>query len=347
MKRKASQSFVTPSWDPRSFQWHVFRRDEFVDFRERVWHRAREQHGIVSPLLEPVHAEHDVGPEGEEPLQPTVDNDSKAAETLNQPKSCNQHLTSLRLVKLQDGSTASYVRPHDAVRKYKLPSIVIAFSTEDFRLLAETQDLGSSVLEIGCSTGQTSRILWKRCDHWLGWDVGKSMVDTLQQDISNINKSHKKNFLCSKIDPIIDPENAWSMVLDHFSTRHQLSIMMDIGGNRDAKAIAKILKWALGLSSKEIQMIVIKSEEMHSFNDPLAWFLSLDEVDIKTFPTHPLKAPKRCLPSDPAIPICRYFNYHPQGCKKGSDCEFDHSHCHWCLKTGHRALSCPEMMDKK
>lgn len=333
MKRKASQYSVTPC-DPRWFNWNVFHRDQFVEFGERVWLKTEEQYGTVVSATAAV-ANDDPAPEI------NTKNDPQDPERTNQQDVKDN--SNLRLVTLQDGSTASYHRPYDAIRMYKRPAIVIAYSTDDFRLLAQTQDLGPSVLEIGCSTGQTSRLLWKRCDNWLGWDTGKAMVDTLQQEISD-SSSHDttKNFLCSKIDPIVDPENAWTMVRGHFEAI-ELSIMIDIGGNRDAKAVAKILKWALGLQ-KEIQMIVIKSEEMHALKvDPLHWFLSIDEVDIKTFPTHPLKAPKRCSPQDESLPICRYYNYHPQGCKKGPDCEFDHTHCHWCLQAGHIALSCPKM----
>lgn len=173
------------------------------------------------------------------------------------------------------------------------------------------------------------------------------MVDRLQNEI-NTAAFREKNFRCAKMDPMVDPENAWKMVRAHFSSgHHPLSILMDIGGNRDAKAIAKVLKWAIGISSwKEILMIVIKSEEIHSFTDPLTWFRSLEDCQVKAFPNHPLKAPKRCCPGNPMLPICRYFNYHPQGCKKGSDCEFDHSHCHWCLQEGHKALFCTETLQK-
>eukprot|EP01083_Nonionella_stella_P115758 343545_1 len=47
--------------------------------------------------------------------------------------------------------------------------------------------------------------------------------------------------------------------------------------------------------------------------------------------SHPLKAPMAISPSDGITPICRYYNYHKNGCKK-LDCEFDHEHCHWCLQ---------------
>mmetsp|Transcript_23698 Transcript_23698/g.68180 ORF Transcript_23698/g.68180 Transcript_23698/m.68180 type:complete len:456 (+) Transcript_23698:38-1405(+) len=56
--------------------------------------------------------------------------------------------------------------------------------------------------------------------------------------------------------------------------------------------------------------------------------------------SHPLKAPLALSPVDDATPICRFHNYHPEGCKKGESCDFDHEHCHYCLKKGHVARDC-------
>lgn len=55
---------------------------------------------------------------------------------------------------------------------------------------------------------------------------------------------------------------------------------------------------------------------------------------------HPLRAPMSLSPKDNETPICRYHNYHPQGCKYKDECKFDHWHCHWCLQKGHMALNC-------
>lgn len=55
---------------------------------------------------------------------------------------------------------------------------------------------------------------------------------------------------------------------------------------------------------------------------------------------HPNKAPLRLSPTDGVTPICRYHNYHREGCKKGERCPFEHAVCHWCLRPGHVALSC-------
>jgi len=62
---------------------------------------------------------------------------------------------------------------------------------------------------------------------------------------------------------------------------------------------------------------------------------------------HPLRAPMALLPSDGKTPICRYHNYHKDGCRKGESCPFDHTVCHWCFTPGHIALHCYGVRDKK
>lgn len=66
----------------------------------------------------------------------------------------------------------------------------------------------------------------------------------------------------------------------------------------------------------------------------------------KHFFPHPLKAPLR--KTEDGVPICRFHNYQPQGCKlymdpnrKGTQCPYDHDHCHYCGARGHVSLKCP------
>ena len=62
----------------------------------------------------------------------------------------------------------------------------------------------------------------------------------------------------------------------------------------------------------------------------------------KRFP-HPQKAPLQLCPSDQKTPICRYHNYHKNGCYHHLEgkCPYDHNYCHWCLQKGHIAMQCP------
>ena len=111
-----------------------------------------------------------------------------------------------------------------------------------------------------------------------------------------------------------------------------------------------MLAWAFE-HFDEAQLIVVKSREAyHSIHssckvekltgvfDGQTWFESRRAKRAK--PKHPLKAPKVLSPKDNKTPICRYYNYHENGCQH-SPCEFDHEHCHACLKPGHVARNCP------
>jgi len=59
---------------------------------------------------------------------------------------------------------------------------------------------------------------------------------------------------------------------------------------------------------------------------------------------HAMKAPLVMSPKDNVTPICRFHNYHPDGCKRhnGSSekCPYDHEYCHWCQDAGHIASNC-------
>ena len=68
---------------------------------------------------------------------------------------------------------------------------------------------------------------------------------------------------------------------------------------------------------------------------------SLDENKSLPAPkfSHPKKAPLSLSPDDGKTPICRYYNYHKNGCRS-SKCHYNHTYCHWCLQKGHTALHC-------
>ncbi len=81
------------------------------------------------------------------------------------------------------------------------------------------------------------------------------------------------------------------------------------------------------------------------FNATMEEIKNMSRGTIKKKPrfSHPKKAPLSLSPLDNTTPICRYHNYSFSGCKIGDDCPFDHIHCHWCLKPGHRAMDCPSL----
>jgi hypothetical protein len=77
---------------------------------------------------------------------------------------------------------------------------------------------------------------------------------------------------------------------------------------------------------------------------------SLSRQQILSRYSHPKKVPLVLSPR--GTPICRYHNYHPDGCTKFNksknsfddlQCQYDHEHCHWCQAAGHIALNCPSL----
>jgi len=93
--------------------------------------------------------------------------------------------------------------------------------------------------------------------------------------------------------------------------------------------------------------------------DRHSWFpAQLRTAFRASVPRHPLQAAQRFVPTNlpsssssghpprskqqQQVAICRYHNYHPQGCAKHRDrlCPHDHEHCHLCLAAGHVARDC-------
>ncbi|KAL7434960.1 hypothetical protein ACHAXM_004376 [Skeletonema potamos] len=77
---------------------------------------------------------------------------------------------------------------------------------------------------------------------------------------------------------------------------------------------------------------------------------SLSRQQLSSRYSHPKKVPLGLSPI--GTPICRYHNYHPDGCTKFNKsksscddllCQYDHEHCHWCQVAGHIALNCPSL----
>jgi SAM-dependent methyltransferase len=105
---------------------------------------------------------------------------------------------------------------------------------------------------------------------------------------------------------------------------------------------------AVECTSNRLQTTRFEIEPDGTMKNGQAWFDAILH-DIETNPSrvstmkprfaHPKKAPLSLSPIDGTTPICRYHNWHKNGCIQ-NDCKFDHTHCHWCLTPGHRALAC-------
>jgi len=259
--------------------------------------------------------------------------------------------------------------------------ILVTPDTDTFRILACSQLValqkqhGTNVLEIGSSTGEMSQLLWKSSfvKHWMGWDTGADMVQQVQrrlkqQKVSN-NNTPKQKRSCHKVDPLKDPDRAASLVREQFqmpesqqgNDQQSLTIFVDIGGDRQMHAVILLLQWILdSFSSTVLTQIIVKSETLYQalrdeandddsdvvFDSHSAWFSRQRRIALReTMPKHPLQAARRFVitQNETKTTICRYHNYHTEGCAKhldGGTCPYDHNHCHLCLQKGHVARAC-------
>lgn len=179
------------------------------------------------------------------------------------------------------------------------------------------------------------------------------------------------------MDPFSDPKRVKQMIQE----KQIDTVLIDIGGNRDLESVVLMVDWIQKNASPRV--LILKSEAMiqkireecslqvEECNSPKRikrsgllsmdskgylvhgqeWFqstISITESTKKIGPPtyiHPFKAPISLSPDDSITPICRYHNYHKDGCKKGDqECEFDHLHCHWCKGKGHIALECSVLL---
>jgi hypothetical protein len=284
----------------------------------------------------------------------------------------------------------------------RIPVLVTA-DTATFRLLAASQipmdkSCRFAVLEIGSSTGGTSSILWHQvqkhsCDgRWMGIDTSSEMVSVVRGKLSkkfpNLKETISLHNLstswaeCCQVDPLLDPDATSVLVRNFFGCDRltvDVSVFIDIGGNREEGAILRMVDWVLRTFQSDnsepsdpipfrLHQIVIKSELIHAefcnigdsqeslntVDNGDSWFRSRLGIALRSsFPKHPLQAAKRFVPKTPSCGgvdskiICRYYNYHKSGCAKKRDdmCPYDHDHCHVCLGLGHTAQVCPLIFD--
>jgi SAM-dependent methyltransferase len=289
-------------------------------------------------------------------------------------------------------------------------AIFVTNETNQFRQLAVSQiqgtaaaatsstssasaSTGARVLEIGCSTGETSVILWRQqqqqhhdgtccaISSWVGLDTSADMIDIVQKKIlgsvpplsSSDDDALKKQRLCQRVDALVDPVAA-AQAACTFHCHGPTVVFVDIGGNRDEVGVLRMLQFLLSTAPfPYLSQIVIKSRALcQSLVDNNSTFfqahtgghddgddgLVIERADawleeqlgrlstslLPSLPRHPQKAPMRYCPAanddNKMTPICRYHNYHKNGCHKKDCCPFDHVYCHFCLQPGHKALGC-------
>ena len=230
--------------------------------------------------------------------------------------------------------------------------ILVTADTVLYRQLAASQvDKCDSVLELGCSTGETSRVLWKYTQSWVGFDTSKEMIEATKEKLEREGVSSCP-CTCGIVDALVDGDSALNIVKNHQQTS---VVFLDIGGNREESGVLRMLEWVLK-SFENLRMAIVKSEKVYERLKMQAddmgtattgsdWFVKT-LAESRALPTHPLQAPKVFSPTDNATVICRYHNYHADGCLKGEDCPYDHIHCHLCLEPGHVARCCPNETNK-
>ena len=202
----------------------------------------------------------------------------------------------------------------------KIP-ILITDTTEVYRLLAASQihlpnntgDSDVAVVEIGSSTGMTSAVIWHQLQgqifqndnhqqrrqqrRWIGLETGADMVKIVQDKLrkQNVNKKDDEVWAtCHHIDPLLDPDTASLLVLQHLlscritptssdqstkvtatttSAQQLVTVLIDIGGNREEGAVLRMLDWVIRTFQSpfvvstnycHLYQVIIKSESIYS-----------------------------------------------------------------------------------
>jgi SAM-dependent methyltransferase len=244
--------------------------------------------------------------------------------------------------------------------------VIVTATTQKFRLLAQSHTESTDhVLELGCSSGETSIALWKYCKSWVGLDTSSNMISKVNERLSVLNKNSKKqsqttaSCACFQLNALADPAGAVEHACLYSGPTGPTVIYLDIGGNREEAGVIRMMQWILQ-SFSSVLTVVIKSQEVHKaivdqsgvddgtgeFVGGHEWFQDrLRTAVTLSLPHHPLQASKMLSPVDGTTPICRYHNYFKDGCAKGEAlCPFDHDHCHLCLQKGHIATQCPSLL---
>jgi SAM-dependent methyltransferase len=237
--------------------------------------------------------------------------------------------------------------PRRLVPLFRTSTVVVMPETNHFRAMAYQAQAIDNVLEIGCSSGETSRLLIPRVSSWVGLDTSDDMIEQCRH-----HTVADRNNLVVKVDALIDPNKALASAKT-FGTPNV--VFVDIGGNRETINVLRMISWVL--ESFAPRLVVVKSKELvHSIQsipnvdartglvpNGDKWFQQQHMITKRAMPKHPLRAPLTMSPKDGTTPICRYYNYHKEGCSK-LNCPFDHVHCHACQQAGHIASQCPTLV---
>jgi cellobiose-specific phosphotransferase system component IIB len=205
----------------------------------------------------------------------------------------------------------------------------------------------------------------------IAFDTGSDMMNQTQQALqtefdnlsAHLPQHNKLSTMSSihKIDAFADPKGAFSLSTQN--NKYPDIVLIDIGGNRELEGVTRMIHWVqCTFLSNLPRVIIVKSKELvrelspepedGSMHEAQSWLmnylqnrnLSVELLNKPPVYAHPLQAPLVMSPEDDALPICRFHNYHKDGCKRfknGNECELDHEYCHWCRIPGHVARNCP------
>ena len=294
------------------------------------------------------------------------DNDSAKQKLSFEPTHEIASVARKRLLPVDTSTLSSAVASESAPASVQ---VIVTATTQKFRLLAQSHTVSTDhVLELGCSSGETSTTLWQYCASWVGFDTSPNMIQKVKDLLVTVHKKNNKkskkqqtqttaSASCYQLNALADPATAVDHACQYSGPTGPTVVYLDIGGNREEAGVIRMMQWILQ-SFPKVHTVIIKSQEVHKalsntnqcdditgeFAGGHDWFQDRLQVAVTaTLPRHPLQAPKMLSPVDGTTPICRYHNYFKDGCGKGAICPYDHEHCHLCLKTGHIATRCPHL----
>jgi len=251
--------------------------------------------------------------------------------------------------------------------------VLLTRSTTEYRQAITAHSTSTHVaLELGCSYGEATILLARRASRVLAVDTSSIAIEAAQLKC----QAFLSTVSFENLNVITEPQRLlqWiqSLLLNQITTTNTINmICLDIGGNRDLDSVVHVLHWLFEqiinndnsealLFSKTRILIIVKSEELidtfqkyqpqtpligkiHQSHEWWTRVLKLQSSKNTLAPTyykHPLQAPQ--VVDTHGTIICRYHNFHPDGCARFRDdsCPFNHYTCHTCRKTGHTAKQC-------
>ena len=270
--------------------WHSYPpRNQQYDLGDEVFIRPRtaKELGLTGRIAEFVRNQHD-DDDGNNPSSNTNKTKKRKREEPTravvsiQPASDEDGCTSARrtvtsrpsrLVKVYavPSSSSSSSRDYSGASEKPQPQhIVVTSDTVNYRILAASQVKSEDfVMEIGCSTGESTAILARYASSVVAFDTGESMIAAAKERVSSVLVENKRreNSVVSyhKIDALQDPRGALKAIESSTSGKSAFpdAVYIDIGGNRAIDGVVRMMDWVIkAFRSHPPRLIVVKSQEL-------------------------------------------------------------------------------------